>query len=144
MEGPLPITFHPDHGALLMCDFSSGFNPPEIVKKRPVIVISPRRNNSQLCTVVPLSTTVPNPVEQHHHRIDPASLPKTLRSKETWAKCDMLMTVSLSRLDRILDGRGPGGARKYTAGKLTSDDFRAVRIGILYALGLNSLTTHVV
>ncbi|UTG93174.1 type II toxin-antitoxin system PemK/MazF family toxin [Geobacter sulfurreducens] len=139
----MPITFHPDNGSILMCDFSSGFNPPEIVKKRPVVVMSPRRNNSQLCTVVPLSTTAPNPIENHHHRLDPASLPRSLRHQETWAKCDMLMTVSLSRLDRIRDGRGPNGTRKYITGKLTPADFKAIRIGVLYALGLNSLTTHV-
>lgn len=138
----LPITFHPETGTVLMCDFSSGFNPPEIVKKRPVVVVSPRRNNAQLCTVVPLSTTAPNPVQDHHHRLDPASLPKALREKETWAKCDVIMTVALSRLDRIKDGRGPNGARKYITGKLTPADLKAVRCGVLFALGLNSLTSH--
>lgn len=139
----MSITFYPDHGAILMCDFNSGFSPPEVVKRRPVVVISPRRNNFQVCTVIPLSTTAPNPIENHHHRLDPASLPRVLRRKVTWAKCDMIMTVSLSRLDRILDGKGPGGVRKYTTGKTTPADFRAIRVGILYAIGLNSLTTNV-
>lgn len=139
----MPITFYPDHGSILMCDFNSGFNPPEVVKRRPVVVVSPRRNNFQVCTVVPLSRTAPNPIEDHHHRLDPASLPRSLRGRDSWAKCDMLMTVSLSRLDRILDGKGPQGARKYIVGKLTPADFKAVRIGILYAIGLNSLTIHV-
>ncbi|MBV5339868.1 MAG: type II toxin-antitoxin system PemK/MazF family toxin [Deltaproteobacteria bacterium] len=139
----MAISFHPDHGSILMCDFNTGFTPPEVIKKRPVVVISPRRNNFQVCTVIPLSRTSPNPIEKHHHRLDPASLPKSLSGRDSWAKCDMIMTVSLSRLDRIQDGRGPGGVRKYTTGKLTPEDFRAVRIGILYAIGLNSLTIHV-
>lgn len=49
---------------------------------------------------MPLSTTVPNPVEPFHHRMDPRSLPGKLTRKETRAKCDMLATVSLERLDR--------------------------------------------
>ncbi len=139
----MPITFHPEQGTILICDFSSGFNPPEIVKKRPVVVVSPRRNNFQVCTVVPLSSTAPDPIKDHHHLLDPASLPKSLKRKGSWAKCDMVMTVSLDRLDRVLDGKGPGGARKYVVGKLTKSDFRAIRVGILYALGLNSLTSEV-
>ena len=41
-----------------MCDFDTGFKAPEMVKKRPVVVISPRRRRSsaQFYTVVPLST----------------------------------------------------------------------------------------
>lgn len=139
----MSITFHPDHGSILICDFNTGFNPPEIIKKRPVVVVSPRRNNFQVCMVVPLSKTAPNPIEKHHHLLDPASLPKSLKSRGSWAKCDMLMTVSLDRLDRILDGRGPHGARKYIVGRVTPADFRAIRVGILYAVGLNSLTTNV-
>jgi hypothetical protein len=54
----------------------------------------------------------------------------------------MLTAVSLSRLDRVADGRGPGGARKYTAKKLTAEDLLAVRRGILSAVGLKALTGH--
>ena len=59
------LTFHPKPGTLLICDFDRGFKAPEMVKKRPVVVISPRRRKStpQLCTVVPLSSSAPNPVE---------------------------------------------------------------------------------
>ena len=56
-----PITFHPKPGHVLICDFNTGFRPPEMVKKRPVVVISESRQ--QLVTVVPLSTTEPNPIE---------------------------------------------------------------------------------
>lgn len=139
----MSITFYPDQGSILICDFNTGFNPPEIVKKRPVVVVSPRRNNFQVCIVVPLSKTPPNPIEKHHHLLGLSSLPKSLKSRGSWAKCDMLMTVSLGRLDRIIDGRGPNNARKYIVGKVTPEDFKAIKIGILYAVGLNSLTTNV-
>lgn len=137
----MAITFHPAHGTVLMCDFS-GFQPPEMVKKRPVVVVSPKRNNSQLCLVVPLSSVAPNPIEDHHHCLGPASLPAKLAETPTWAKCDMITTVALTRLDRVADGRGPQGARKYTTKKVSDDDMRAIRRGILSALGLKTLTPH--
>jgi len=139
----LSITFHPDFRMVLMCDFNSGFQPPEMVKKRPVVVVSPKRNNSQLCTVVPLSSVVPLPIESHHHRLDPMSLPGSLRHVETWAKCDMVTTVSLARLDRVADGRGPGNVRKYVTVKISEEDFSSIRKGILSAVGLNCLTPFV-
>ena len=71
----LMLTFQPKPGTLLVCDFGTGFKMPEMVKKRPVVVISPRRRRSRLCTVVPLSTTAPNPVERFHHLMNPQSLP---------------------------------------------------------------------
>ena len=45
-------------GTLLLCDYAlGGFKEPEMVKRRPVIVISPRlRHRDHLCTVVPLSS----------------------------------------------------------------------------------------
>ena len=30
----MPITFHPHAGVVLICDFSTGFQPPEMVKRR--------------------------------------------------------------------------------------------------------------
>ena len=40
--GPM-LPFQPKPGMLLMCDFDTGFRPPEMVKVRPVVVISPGR-----------------------------------------------------------------------------------------------------
>ncbi|WP_368076857.1 type II toxin-antitoxin system PemK/MazF family toxin [Pseudomonas aeruginosa] len=48
---------------------------PEIVKRRPAIVISPKlRGRKGLCTVVPISTTEPHREMEHHFRlrIEPA------------------------------------------------------------------------
>jgi len=133
----MPLTFHPKPGMVLICDFNTGFKAPEMIKRRPVVVISPRpRRSNRLCTIVPLSTTVPSPLEPFHHRMDPLSLPGKLARKETWAKCDMLATVSLARLDRVMVGKEPGGRRIYVADPVTADDLEAIRRGVMIALGL--------
>ena len=134
----MPFYFHPGPGTVLICDFDTGFRPPEMVKKRPVVVISPRfRRASPLRTVVPLSTAIPDPVEPFHHRMDPRSLPGPLATRETWAKCDMLATVALDRLDRVLIGRHPGGKRIYVANTVTPDDLAAIHRCVMIALGLS-------
>ena len=76
-----------------MCDFATGFKPPEMTKVRPVVVISrsPKREKGH-CTVVPLSTVEPIPLERVHREMSPESLPAGVRER-TWAKCDMLYTV---------------------------------------------------
>ena len=133
----MPLTFHPHPGMVLICDFNTGFKAPEMIKQRPVVVISPRpRRSNQLCTIVPLSTTAPNPVEPFHHRMDPSSLPGKLARKETWAKCDMLATVSLERLDRVMVGKEPGGKRIYVSEQVLDEDFESIRQGVMIALGI--------
>lgn len=133
----MPLTFHPHPGMVLICDFNTGFKAPEMIKRRPVVVVSPRpRRSNQLCTIVPLSTTVPNPMEPFHHCMDPRSLPGKLARKETWAKCDMLATVSLERLDRVLVGKEPGGKRIYVAEQVLDEDLEAIRRGVMIALGM--------
>lgn len=133
----MPLTFHPHPGMVLICDFNSGFKAPEMIKRRPVVVVSPRpRRSNQLCTIVPLSTTAPNPVEPFHHRMDPRSLPGKLARKETWAKCDMLATVCLDRLDRVMVGKGPEGKRIYVAEQVVEEDLEAIRRGVMLALGM--------
>ncbi len=72
----MPLTFSPRPGEIVICDFSTGFRPPEMVKVRPVVVISPRRRTSQLVTVVPLSTTPPDPVEPLALPVAAGGLPK--------------------------------------------------------------------
>lgn len=123
-----------------MCDFSTGFKPPEMVKYRPVVVISSRRDK-KLCTVIPLSTTAPNPIENYHFLITPDSLPDKLSDKTTWAKCDMIVTVSVDRLDRVKDGKDHRtGKRLYSSKHVTPEDFKAIQICVLNALGFHLLT----
>ena len=44
-------------GTIVLCDYAlGGFRPPEMVKKRPAIILSPRLpRRDGLCAVVPLS-----------------------------------------------------------------------------------------
>jgi uncharacterized protein YifN (PemK superfamily) len=104
-----------------------------MVKRRHVVVMSPRyRRRSGLCLVVPFSTVMPQPVEAHHHEIPAGTYPFFHPAKSTWAKADMLTCVSFRRLDRVLlHGR-------YVSPSLWPRDFQAVQRAVLAALGVYS------
>jgi Uncharacterized protein conserved in bacteria len=95
MLAAMAILFHPKAGAF------DGLKPPEMVKRRPVVVLSPKRDNANVCTVVPLSTTPPKQIRVHHHALPVGKYPFFDRIKPVWAKCDMTTCVSLARLDRM-------------------------------------------
>ena len=136
----MALKYPPRPGTLWMCDFDTGFKPPEMVKKRPVVVISPRPNRrTGLCIIVPLSTVVPDPVEAFHHKMDARSLPVELGHKETWAKCDMVYTVSLDRLSPVTK-RGTGRTaeqRRPVTLQVGDEDLQAIRDCVVAALGLD-------
>ena len=140
----MPITFHPHPRMVLYCDFDTGFQAPEPVKCRPVIVLSPQARNHQTCIVVPLSTVEPNPIEAFHHRLDVLSLPVSLRDRDSWVKGDMVTTVALHRLDRVLVNARLSGTntRQYVTHSVTFQDWMAVKGCILVALGLGALKPH--
>ena len=130
------IKFHPRKGTILCCDFSKGFQPPEMVKVRPVVVVTPQLpGRSGLCTVVPLSSVEPIPMQAYHHKMSPESLTVRLNQTECWAKCDMLYTVGLERLDRIRENDAIG-RRVYVTGKATIEDMKAIETAVLNGLGL--------
>lgn len=140
----MPLTYYPQPGEVLLCNYGTGFIAPEMVKLRPVVVVSPRlRRRADLVAVVPLSTTPPNPAEPHHCSITlRVPLPKPFEAPQMWAKCDMVATVALARLDRFRDGRVIGGARRFTTGKVDLAQLIEIRKAILHGLGLGSLTIH--
>lgn len=113
-----------------------------MVKRRPVVVISPRlRDRDGLCTVVPLSTTAPRSDVLHQCRLQLAeSLPGPFTATEVWAKADMLATVGLVRLDLFRTGRGPDGRRIYLKPLISADDLDRIRACVLHAIGLGRLT----
>ena len=129
----MPITFHPHPGTVLICDFSTGFQPPEMVKRRHVVVLSPRRrHHSGLCLVVPFSTVAPDPVEAFHHVIPVGTYPFFHPHRDVWAKSDMLTCVAFRRLDRVLlNGH-------YVAPSLRPDDFTAIQRAVLAALEIRT------
>jgi uncharacterized protein YifN (PemK superfamily) len=127
----MPLRYQPKEGSVLICDFR-GYEIPEMVKVRPVVVIRKHRTNSLLVTVVPLSTTAPDSLLGHH-----LELASHLQgaSSTCWAKCDMIATVSLSRLDRI-KSRDRQGKRIYLISHLATDEFHAIKTAVRRALGL--------
>lgn len=100
----MALNYHPTPGAVLVCDYSTGFRAPEMVKRRLCVVITPRlRRRHGLCTVVPLSQTAPDPVEGYPHEITLGqSLPKPWEGNKRWAKADMFATVGYERLMPIV------------------------------------------
>lgn len=128
----VPLTFHPPPGTIVICDFSTGFRPPEMVKVRPVVVISPRRRTGQLATVVPLSSTPPLPVEPWHYRLPPGAYPPARGA--IWVKGDMVATVALDRLDRVRVKTG--GTRAYHTFQLDQTALAAVLACVRAGIGL--------
>ncbi|OZI56764.1 type II toxin-antitoxin system PemK/MazF family toxin [Bordetella genomosp. 4] len=113
-------------GHVLICDFERGFVPPEMVKIRPVVVISKASVHSRgLCTIVPLSTTAPSPIEPWHVQLTHSPLPS---ESQVWAKCDMLYTVSFHRLK--WPHRKENGKRAYMKARLGNEDLDAVFAGV--------------
>ena len=142
----MAITFHPKPGQILMCDFTTGFSAPEMVKKRPVLVLSKAlRHRSGLVTVVPLSTTPPDPVCDYHYKLPKASLPMVgnFQQKDTWVKADMICTVAFHRLDLIrLGKRKEGGKRQYFDNCLGRSQMSVIYGCVLHGLGLSSIVEH--
>ena len=130
--------FHPHAGALLMCDFR-GYVVPEITKRRPVIIVTPRLSyRPRLCTIVPTSTTSPDHPQPFHVLLSRNYHPNEADDLPVWAKCDLIANVSFARLDRF-----KVRVRKFATPKVSADDLRAVRIGLLHALGFSLLTRHI-
>lgn len=139
----MAINYHPEIGTILVCDFH-GFVIPEMLKRRPVIVVSPRlRNRDKLCTVVPLSTTEPGQIMPFHYKlILDNPLPPPYDSEFHWVKCDMLATVSFNRLDLPRRGKDHKGTRQYITKTIDKIDLYNIRKCILHALNLCHLTEH--
>lgn len=136
----MPIKFPVAPGTILLCDYSlGGFRPPEMVKRRPAVVVSPRLpRRDGLCAVVPLSGTPPTHEVAYVVRLDLGEpLPEPFSSQIWWAKCDLVATVGFDRLDLFRTGRDQTGKRRYLHPKLATDSFRSVRVGVLAGLGID-------
>ena len=129
----MPLKFQPPVASVVMCDFA-GFVAPEMIKVRPVVILARNRCNSSLVTVVPLSTTAPLKLEPHHHELSQNPLPDKL-AVTCWAKCDMVVTIALHRLDRY-KFRDASGARTYAVLNLDPGDFQAIKGCVAAALRL--------
>jgi mRNA interferase MazF len=130
----MPLSYHPRAGQLLVCDFE-GFKVPEMVKVRPVLIISPRLpQRNDIVTVVPISLSAPKHdlpfnvrLTKNYHPLEADDLP-------CWAKCDMVMNLGTWRLYGFKVGR-----RKWENPSVTAQDLQAVRHGVLWGLGMGDL-----
>jgi mRNA interferase MazF len=140
------LQFPPKVGTIVICDYTTGFKEPEMVKERLALVVSPRLpHRDRLCTVIPLSTSAPKAGIKYQCRIElPMEAPSPYEGTFKWAKCDMLATVCYDRLGLPYTGRDPNtGKRKYLQIIVSADELKKVAISTLYALGLDHLTEHV-
>jgi mRNA interferase MazF len=125
---------------IVLCDYSmGGFRPPEMVKRRPAVVLVgrlPRRDN--LHTVVPLSGTPSDERNAYHCKIELAApLPAPFDETIWWVKADMIATVGLNRLDLFRTDRNHLGQRKYLSGlKVSVEQLNTIMVAVCHALGL--------
>ena len=137
----MSLPFHPEMGTIVMCDFDGEL--PEMDKRRPAVVISPKfKYRDGLCTVVPFSTTPPYPVMSYNCMLTlEEPLPKPYDSLTQWVKGDMLATVSFARLNlpHIKDDKGK---RIYLTRTLPDNDLHKVRECVLHALAFSHLTEY--
>jgi mRNA interferase MazF len=134
----VPIPFMPADGMMLLCDFSTGFRPPEMVKMRPVVVLSHRTRNAQTSVVVPTSTVPPKRASAICILLDPSRHP--FLDRTSYAKCEMITSVSRRRLflfrhrttGRGIDSRGT---------RVAAAELAAIRRGAAEVAGLVRLTS---
>ena len=120
-----------------MCDYRTGFVPPEMVKRRPVVVVAVHSHRRGPYVVVPFSTAAPRAVELFHIRIPAGRYSFLSSTLDVWAKCDVMAAVAPGRLDRFY-WRG-----RSAAPMIASGDFRSIQRGVLHALGLSLLTESI-
>jgi uncharacterized protein YifN (PemK superfamily) len=118
-----------------------GFEAPEMIKRRMVVVVSSKslKRNPELVTVVPLSTTPPMHANARHN----VPLGKdyywgTKNGKPLWAKCDMVLTTSIRRLEHV-NAFSRSGQNHLPVPELNRDDLRRVRLGVATAIDLDDL-----
>lgn len=129
----MPLLYQPKPASIVVCDFR-GFIVPEMVKVRPVVVLAKHKHNAQLVTVIPLSTTAPAIVQAHHHELCACPLPDQPPYTRVWAKCDMIYTVALGRLDRYRFRTADG--RQYAVPSVSQADFEGIKAAVRVALAM--------
>jgi mRNA interferase MazF len=132
------ILYHPQVGTILRVDLNEGFRPPEMVKRRPAIVVSPQLpGRGQICTIVPLSTTEPRPERQYNLRLElDTPLPPPYDAPVMWVKADMILAVAFHRLKLLDRGKDPSGQRVYDVRVLSEEMMAQIRACIAHSLGM--------
>lgn len=130
----MSINFTPRWAAILICDFERAYIAPEMRKIRRVIVLSSTQFNTWsavdhgTCSVVPLSCTPPRAGDRRSILI-PQGIYKSL-TRDVWAKCGMVSTVSNDRLSRVRIGQ------RYMGEYVSKADMLPIQAASRLALGL--------
>ena len=135
----MPIKYNPKKGQILMCDFTQGFKEPEMVKKRPIVVLKPS-SRRKLVTVIPLSTVEPHCVQNFHMVVPNKELPNTawFKNKESWLKGDMIYTVGWERLSLVKIGY-KNKKRIYYTKIFSLEMISALEKCVLHGIGMGRL-----
>lgn len=130
----MTLPFQPRAGAVVRCDFR-GMIEPEMLKMRDVVVLAQHKQNARLVTVIPLSASAPERPQPYHHELPKDPRPDGDSMHPIWAKCDMVYTVSLERLEMHYTRTRRGG-RQSVRVQLPPADFAAIRRCVAIALHL--------
>lgn len=105
----------------MRCDFNTGFQAPEMIKRRPVLSVSKRRTDgAPICTVIPISSQTPETLRDYHYKLPDEEMPHILRNgNDNWLKIDMVTTVAFFRLDLLWHGRDAHGKRVYESSPIS-------------------------
>lgn len=138
----MPARFHPPQKSVVLVRFDEAFKPPEMVKPRLCIVLSPQmKARPGLCTVAPMSLTPPEREMPFHCRLRiPFQLPPRWGDQERWVKGDMIYAAGLHRVELLSLGRDRTGKRVYQTSTIPDEDFLRVQRAVLHGLGLSALT----
>lgn len=123
----------PKPGTIINCNFD-GYISPEMVKRRPVIILKRNKLHNKLVTIVPISTTAPRKITNLHIEIE-----GPVDGKQAWIKCDMIYTVCLDRLSRLKE-KDKDGLYQWVNKTLDDQQFDAVKKGVANYLSLNNNT----
>lgn len=130
----MAIKFQPRIGAVVRCDFK-GMIEPEMVKMRDVVVVARHSRNQRLVTIVPLSASQPQRPEPYHYELPSDPRPESDSMRPIWAKCDMIYTLSIDRLEMHYTRTRRGG-RQLAQVILSDADMAAIKKCIAYAINL--------
>ena len=124
-------------GDVYVLDYDQMFTAPEMIKIRPVVIVSPQTKDrsSGLAIVVPLSTTEPTR-GMPKYVVPLANTYDWAHGKKIYAKCDMLNTISTMRLEHIraYQKQMARGQNYVPVPHVTAEDLKAIRMGVAFAV----------
>jgi uncharacterized protein YifN (PemK superfamily) len=126
-------------GQVFLLDYGQfGFEAPEMVHQRPVVVISSRSQSKELVTVVPLSTSTPK-ISVEDHQVPMEKDYYWAGDQQMWAKCDHILSVSVTRLTHLQAYANAARRNHNPVPQLSQPDLKRIRVGVGYAVELDSV-----